>query len=43
MTFEDFWFKREEEVKKENIYFSEEGFRFEIATGFLKFEVRVER
>ncbi|EQB78547.1 kinesin-like protein KIF26B [Camelus ferus] len=43
MKFEDPWLKREEEVKKENAYPSEEGIRYETATGPPKPEARAEQ
>uniref|UniRef100_A0A8C9UQL6 Kinesin family member 26B n=1 Tax=Spermophilus dauricus TaxID=99837 RepID=A0A8C9UQL6_SPEDA len=43
MKFEDPWLKREEEVKKENAFPSEEGIRYETATGPTKPETRPEQ
>ncbi|XP_048665220.1 kinesin-like protein KIF26B isoform X1 [Marmota marmota marmota] len=43
MRFEDPWLKREEEVKKENAFPSEEGIRYETATGPTKPETRPEQ
>uniref|UniRef100_A0A2K6LW19 Kinesin family member 26B n=1 Tax=Rhinopithecus bieti TaxID=61621 RepID=A0A2K6LW19_RHIBE len=43
MTFEDPWLKREEEVKKENAHPSEEGIRYETATGPSNAETRAEQ
>ncbi|XP_012606695.2 kinesin-like protein KIF26B [Microcebus murinus] len=43
MKFEDPWLKREEEVKKENSYPSEEGIRDETTTGPTKAEARWEQ
>ncbi|XP_034376807.1 kinesin-like protein KIF26B isoform X1 [Arvicanthis niloticus] len=43
MKFEDPWLKREEEVKKENAYSSEEGVKCEAVTSSLKTEGRSEQ
>ncbi|KAI5937785.1 Kinesin-like protein KIF26B [Manis javanica] len=43
IKFEDPWLKREEEVKKENAYPSEDGIRYETATGPSKSEAQVEQ
>ncbi|XP_023392332.1 kinesin-like protein KIF26B, partial [Pteropus vampyrus] len=43
MTFEDPWLKREEEVKKEDAYPSEEGAKSETAAGLARPEARAER
>ncbi|XP_057586004.1 kinesin-like protein KIF26B [Hippopotamus amphibius kiboko] len=43
MKFEDPWLKREEEVKKENVYPNEEGIRYETAAGPPKPEARAEQ
>uniref|UniRef100_A0A481C1X9 Kinesin-like protein KIF26B n=1 Tax=Sus scrofa TaxID=9823 RepID=A0A481C1X9_PIG len=43
MKFEDPWLKREEEVKKENAYPSEEGIRYETVPGRPKPEARAEQ
>ncbi|XP_005374845.1 PREDICTED: kinesin-like protein KIF26B isoform X3 [Chinchilla lanigera] len=43
MKFEDPWLKREEEVKNENVYPSEEGARYDTATGATKPEATAEQ